>query len=164
MAAENNSTESTVVNSEQAQLYNWQIAPAIQAVIENQFDPAIVKDWSDAAREEVATDAFNQLTEQGMIKPTASLYAVLGEMQSWHTDFKLLHRCAKVGLVNLGMPVSKYMKWDELVRQYYLGNNKQAVHIQTFTDGFAESVWNGIPETAHKMTVLGEQAAAMSND
>jgi len=134
------------------------------SVIENQFTTETVMSWDDQDWSEVAQDAYLQLEDAGMLGPEVALVDVKADMQSLIYDYHLLHKSSKLGLVNAGMSVPKYIAWDELVREYYLGTGKQPVKIETFGDGLTEAVWNGLPRTGHKMTVLGEQAAAMAND
>lgn len=145
------------------QLYNWQIAPAIMSVIENQFNPETIMSWDRDDWNEIIQDAYSQLEATGVIR-SATLDDIKEDMRPLIYNYQRLHKSAKVGLVNVGFPVPQYMAWDELVREYYLGNGKKPVQIGTFGDGFTEAVWNGLPHTAHKMTVLREQSAAMAND
>jgi hypothetical protein len=158
----NNSTNSTV--SATPKLLNTQIADAISAVIEAQFPVETIMAWDDEGLGEVTQDAWTQLSSKGMIKPSANYDTVFAEMKGWHQSYHMLHRSAKIGMVNQGLAVPKTLAWDELVREYYLGNGKNPIEIKGWDDAFTASVANGIPRTQHAMTVLGEQQAAMELD
>jgi len=155
---------SSANGTDTSKLMNKMIAPSMANAIEAQYSQKFIKSWDQGDLEEVVQDIWDQLQKKGMIKRSADYEIVLGEMESWLYNFKLCYKSSEIGKVHLGMFIPKTIKWDELVREYFLANGMKSVKIGPWWDSFTAQVHNTIPKTKHADTVLGYQAAAIAAD